>query len=220
MKYTRYQYKRRKSNRLLPLLIILLLIFALYMLFEVFKSYNGTQKYSSQNANYKIVTYNYIYCSENKDKSALETEKSKLDAYGNTFIVNENGENKIYMGIYLSDDECNKAISTLNKNNFKVKKVSLKFTEKDLCDYEIAEMLNASSEVLNKFSDKKVKTIKSEQLKKWTSNLKNVPKSSNNYSQNDKLKKYINTLPNEIDKSKLNEYYNSIYKFMEILGQN
>lgn len=220
MKYTRYQYKKNKKNRLGFVAIIIVAAIISFVFFIITKNNTTTIGQNDQQKINRTSTYYIIQCGVYKEKKGAEEENNKLASYGNSFIVSENEENKILMGIYLSEDECNKTMENLTKNEIDKRKASFSFKQKDYCDYETAEMTNGIITVLNKFTDKDIKVIKTVQLKKWTSNLKAALKDSKNYKENEEIRKYIQSLPAEIERTKLNDYYNYMYLTIKKLSQN
>lgn len=76
----------------------------------------------------------------------------------------------------------------LTDNKIDNSKVTFIMNKKDLCDAEISEIITAYIKVVNKLSEKDVKSVKTEEIKKWMSSLDKVDKNSSNIKTLNNLK--------------------------------
>ena len=95
-------------------------------------------------------------------------------------------------------------------------KIIFTIKKDDLCNVEIAEIINANLEILNKLSEQDVKSIQTDELKKWCSSLKSEKmENSNNKLVLKELKEYVSKLPKEIEKDKAEENYVYMFKVLK-----
>lgn len=227
MKYTRLDLKKRKKDNMIFLVTIVLTLILAFVIgtviFNVFikghsiaennNEIKNAQNVSNSNGNKseKVFKFSILQCGLYSKKENADETISKLSGYGKPFIVEENKKYKVLMGIY-EDGKEKDILNKLSQNSIEVIKKSNSLNTKDTCDMEIGEILNAQIKVINKLSENNVQSYKSEDLKKWTTNLKQVDKSSKNYALLKEIKDYINKLPKEISKDKVGEIQNFVYK--------
>ncbi|NMM64528.1 hypothetical protein HBE96_18130 [Clostridium sp. P21] len=239
MKYTRYDLKKKKDSKTFILLIFLILVLAFLfatIIFQVFTTdYNSgkdsknemsTVQNTSNQKNQKntigkensqeikfIVVQGGIY--QNKDN--VETEKNLLNPYGTPFTVTEDNKTRVLLGIY-AEDQGEKIVKSLNDQKVDNSKMVFTINKTDVCDAEIAELVSADIQILNKLSEKDVKAIQTADLKKWCLTLKNVSNSSKNADVLNQFKNYVNKMPKEISKDKAGENYSYLYEVLKKVG--
>nr|WP_242946835.1 SPOR domain-containing protein [Clostridium haemolyticum] len=142
--------------------------------------------------------------------------KEKLKSYGNPFIVKENEKNKVILGIY-SVVEFQNIEKLLTQDKIELTKVNIKPDLSSKANLQIAQIIDAQLQILHKFSDNKVKSVQTKQVKDWCSNLEQVDKNEKNYDILNKLKDNIKNLPQEITKEKLEEINSYLYKNIKLL---
>lgn len=231
MKYTRYNIKpKKKKKRIFPLMIIIL--FILVLIFLISKGY--TKDYEGKDLNNKdqktaekkdksdnIEKSNFILlqCGVFKVKENAEKVKNQVSTIGNPFLVEEDGLIKIYYGIYKDEKECEKEIEKLLNLKVSTSKISISVPHKDLSMVELSKIIEAELKIINKANESEVKSVKTDELKKWVSELKPLDEKSKYYKEVEELKKHINSLPQEVEKKKAGEMniyiYNQIIKFKE-----
>lgn len=229
MRYTRYDFKKKNRFNFVFFLIVLLILFLAFILgtilFNFFGSGTNTPIKSTkkQNAIYNNSKNNNnnskfiaIQTGMFKDKSNVEKSINTIKNYGNPFSVEDKDKQRVLLGIY-PENEANKIIKTLSNNKVENSKITFTLTKKDSCDFEICEIINGYLQILNKLSDKDIKSIKTDNLKKWCNSLKKVDNRSPNIETLNKLKSNINKLPKEITKQEAGTNYIFIYNILKNL---
>ncbi|MFD3157642.1 SPOR domain-containing protein [Haloimpatiens sp. FM7330] len=227
MRYTRYELKRKRNN-LIFLIIAVVIVIAVVLIVKGKHSNidkkdnirNNTKieeqdNESSKNIKEKLAKFYVIQCGVFTSKENAENLKNSLSTYGSPFIVKKDNKFKVILGIY-EDKQLATIMKTLNDNNIEKARVTYEIQKNDLCNMEIAEIIHANIEVLGKLTEKNVKSIKMDNLKKWTNSLKKVDKNSKNYNALLKLKEYVKKLPNEIKKENLNTSYVFLFNILNM----
>lgn len=227
MKYTRYNIKpKRKNNNLLYLIIVMLIALVLTIMFfnkfyykENIKNNSGkiNEVKKEENKNIKdsekdIKSSNFILiqCGVFKVKDNADKVKNQLNSFGSPFVIEQDNTYKVYQGIYTENDY-NKVIEKLNKNKIQNTKVVITLPYKDLSIVELSKIIEAELKIINKTSDVQVKSVKTNELKKWVSSLESLKEDTNSYNDVKEMKDYIASLPEEVDKKKSEEMNISIY---------
>jgi hypothetical protein len=228
MKYTRYDFKRKKSdNTVLAVVLAIVLLLAFFIgtvlsniiiKKEVFKNIlpqsNSDAKVinSSNNKTNKFIV---IQGGKFMKVENLEQEKKILINYGNPFTIEEQDGTRILLGIY-NEEESLKIIKKLKDNNIHNSKIIFDLqTQNNLCDEEIAAIINAELEIINKLSDKTIKSIQTDELKKWCVELKEIDSKSSNITILNDLKTHINELPKDLTLDKTIDIDVYIYKLLK-----
>lgn len=230
MKYTRYDLKRDKSTMTFMILIFIILLSAFILgtfIFQVIIKDSSNLNYGSSSSNSQNKTAdasqgdsalknNYIKFiavqgGMYKDKNNADEEKKLLAKYGLPFCTSEADKTRVFLGIFL-EGNANKVIKSLTEQKVENSKMVFTINKDSTCNTEIAEIINANLEILTKLSAQDVKSIQTEELKKWCSSLENKEEENNkNKLILKELKEYINKLPKEMAKENSEENY--IYLF-------
>lgn len=226
MGYTRYDLKKKnKNNFIFVFLICGILVLAFIsgsIISKVFikdinKDDSSTTKVPQQIVQ-PILGKNFIViqCGVFSSKDNAEKVKASLYSMGSPFIVNEDGKNKVILGIYI-ENEAENVIKKLKDSGIEFSKVSFKYDLNNPCNLQIGEMIDAQLQITGKLSDSKVKSVQTKQLKEWSDSLNEIDKSEKNYNILEELKEYIKSLPDEVSKDKLEEYNIYLYKKLKEL---
>lgn len=228
MKYTRFDLKK-KSNSGRFVWYVLCILIAAFILGTIISKImskeawpksilnlkqNNIESRNQQQVTKKNVKYIAVQGGMYANKDNAENEKKLLSGYGNPFEITDGNNTRVFIGIY-DETGAEGIIKTLNTNNVPNSKMIFELNVNDLCDAEISEIINADLQIINKLSDKEVKGIQTEELKKWCSQLKAADKNSKNISVLNELNAYINSLPKEIQKDKVEENYIKIYTILK-----
>lgn len=255
MKYTRYDYRKKKSDSFTLLIILVSVLVIAYLLgtglssmfirrsnapAEVSeqKSSEKTTDVSEEKSNAKtdekteqegqvkqpenqsqlggVIKFVCIQNGVFQKKENADELKSKLKEYTIPFIINDGDKNYVMSGI-LHEEESEKFISTLIENNIPNIKKVFEIDKSDACNAEIGEIISGYIKILNKLGEKDVTAVHTEDFKKWMNSLQAVEEKSKNYNILEELKKYINGLPNELSKQKLEENYIKVYTILKKL---
>ncbi|AUN11997.1 hypothetical protein RSJ21_16065 [Clostridium botulinum] len=228
MRYTRYDIKKKnKSNFTFFLTIALVLVLAFILgtvIFNLFSPSNIKKGNTSTKNNINVVknkdnkTSNSNYIAIQRGVYAKKENVSEvlnsLKPYGNIFTVEDNGKTRVFLGIY-EEDEGIKLMKKLTDNKVDNSKITFVMNKKDLCDAEISEIITAYIKVVNKLSEKDVKSVKTEEIKKWMSSLDKVDKNSSNIKTLNNLKEHINKLPKDLTKDQASKSYIFIYNTLK-----
>ncbi len=179
MRYTRYDIKKRnKSNFTFFLIITLVLVLAFILGTVIFNLVSPSNikkgstitkdntnvvksKDNKNNSSNYIVIQRGIYAKKENASGVLNS----LKPYGNIFTVEDSGKTRVFLGIY-EEDEGVKLMKKLTDNKIDNSKITFIINKKDLCDAEISEIITAYIKVINKLSEKDVKSVKTERNKK------------------------------------------------------
>jgi transcription initiation factor IIE alpha subunit len=80
-------------------------------------------------------------------------------------------------------------------------------------------VINNELEILSKLSENGIKSYKTNDFKKWLSELEEVNKNDRNYVLLSELKTHVNNLPEELGKEKAPESYQYIYNLIKKISQ-
>lgn len=230
LKYTRYDVRRKKRGTTVTVvffvlflcLLIALSIYAKYF----FKGYNINDGKSnktssgdvtpSKKSESKPVNYLILQCGIYKDAKNLEEEKKLLSQYGNVFTAESNEGTRVYIGIFSDSKKCSKISEALSGKQIDNILATYEIDKSDVCNAEITEILNAGIQIVDKLSQKDVKSYKTQDLKKWCAGLQIVDSKAKGYAQLTECKKFVSQLPDEINKdyiAKINAFmFNQIKK--------
>lgn len=225
MKYTRYNVRpKRKKRNWMPLLVVLLFCAVLgYLIIGGINIENGNNKTSKrqeekakQETNKKSSVEKseivLLQCGVFKVKENADKLISQLTSIGCPFIVKDNDMYKVYYGIYKNIGESDKAAKTLKENKIDSSKDVIRIPYNDLSMVELGKIIEAELDIINSATDPKIKSVKTSELKKWVAQLENIDEKDSAYKDVNELKKHINELPKEVDKSKACEMNSFIYK--------
>jgi hypothetical protein len=226
MKYTRYDIRKKRSNHLaLGFVLIGAIVFTFLVgtfISKIFTQDSGDALESvkpqetsvNQNNNAvsrKSVKYIAVQGGMFEKAENIDRSKTSLAAYGNPFTIPEQNATRVFLGIY-NEEEGMKTINMLKEKNIESSRMVFELnTANNPCNEEIAAIISAELEILSKLNDKTIKSIQTEDLKKWMSSLAEVDKNSKNISLLNELKTHITNLPKELEKSKVSECYTFIY---------
>ncbi|APH17073.1 putative transmembrane protein [Clostridium sporogenes] len=228
MRYTRYDIrKRNKSNFTFFLIITLVLVLAFILGTVIFNLVSPSNikkgntitkdntnivrsKDNKSNSSNYIIIQRGIYAKKENVSEVLNS----LKPYGNIFTIEDNGKTRVFLGIY-EEDEGIKLMKKLTDNKIDNSKMTFVINKKDLCDAEISEIITAYIKIVNKLSEKDVKSVKTEEIKKWVSSLDKVEKGSSNIKTLNNLKEHINKLPKDLTKDQSSKSYIFIYNILK-----
>lgn len=217
MKYTRYDYKKPKDGRKVITLFILMITLALIggfllLRYVIMPASEGDVK-DAVNSEQTLVEHNdyiLVQCGFYSKKENADTVKNNLKTKYSPFAITDGDKVRVgvYFGSFEEADKISKQLTLEGLNNLKIK---FSVPKNDLCAKELCEIVNGYLQIVHKLEEKDVKTVKSDDFKKWTNNLEEDSKSSL-FSDFKELKDNINSLPAEVKKENLESCYNAIFK--------
>lgn len=223
MKYTRYDLKRKeRTSSCFLLCLIGVLIGSVIIGTAVFKTFfqriNSTIKITdSTDSKYnadsnKKTDFTLVQCGVFSKKENAEELMTQLKKIGIPFETEESNKIRVFYGIYSSSEEAKAAASQLNNNKFDQDNITISIYNENNCDAQIIDIVNADLEVFNKLSDSKVKSIGTDDLKKWVNKLKKIEQAYKNDVVLKELKTYVNKLPSKVTKENIQDNKMFIYK--------
>lgn len=232
MKYTRYNIKSNKKDKFLFSFIVISILIIAFLIGTIisnaFIKKEGTTLVdlkkvpsveSGKNNNAAgnegtIEKYLLIQFGMFKNKSYADELKSQIASKQNVYYIQDGDKIRVINGIFMEEDG-DKIIKNLNSTKLQNSKMSLQIEKKDLCNTEIAEMVNAYISILDKLSEKDIKGIQTDKLKKWLQNVKVPTKDSKNYSTFIELKNNMNNMPKQLTKTNMQMSYQFLYKILK-----
>lgn len=239
MKYTRYDLKREKSIK--SFVIFTCIIFATafilgtFIFKVIFKTSGNLNSntastafqnkiHNDSNSNSvvdgKSVKFIVVQGGVYKDKNNAIQEKNLLTKYGVPFSIQDSDKTKVFLGIF-QEDIGEKMMKSLTDQKVDNSKVVFTIKKDDLCNAEIAEIINANLQILNKLLEQDVKSIQTDGLKKWCSSLKcGEDEKRDNKLVLKELEEHVSKLPKEIEKDKVEENYTYIFNVLKKVNCN
>ena len=223
MRYTRYDYKKKGGGGFF-LWILLIIILAVAIGITIFKMFfsegeisnslkvpNKSQQEESINTAENSSIFKIIQCGlfskEENANSTLTTLPSSMTG----FVIQEDGKFKVMAGIY-KDEESAKKTEELTKasiNNFTIKCCIPKDSSEKMIE---AQIIEGYLQIINKFEESDVKSVKTVDFKKWTEETVANIKSPSEEVQN--LVKVIKELPDEYTQKDVKTSKDFLYKLL------
>lgn len=226
MRYTRYDLKKQNGFKIFVVSLLMIFFLAFIIGTFVFKVIvKNTAGFSSNDikisdSSNKYVKFVAIQGGVYKDKNNADTQKNLLSNYGVSFSVTDSDKTRVCMGIY-TEENAKGIMDSLTKKNIDNTKIVFTIHQNDLYNVEVTEIINANLKILNKLSESDVKSIKTDELKKWCASLKDVNDGDNNSKLILKeLKEYINKLPGEIEKKDGEQNYIYIFDVLKKISSS
>jgi hypothetical protein len=219
MRYTRYDYKKKKGDNFVwwLLLVFILSIVIGIGIYNIFLL-DGNKSDNGSISNEKIlstedISFIAIQCGlYSNEQNAQELLKTIPEEYG-TFIVKQDEKFKVIAGIFVKEEGEKKSIE-LTSNNIANFRINFDMSVKDTMIKTEGEIIQGYISIINKLYEKDVKSINTKEFKTWTEEV--AEKTSNNEEINllvDNIKK----LPEEYNKEESIEsvkfLYNILFKY-------
>lgn len=231
MKYTRYDYKKKKNDSLMLLIVLISVLIAAFLFGTgisnmIIKQPSDGKVSAPQNTNSPTpdngaaaenTTAKFIVIQSGffKNKVYADELKNKLKDQVIPFTIVEGDSIRVMAGVF-NEEESTQVIQLLNEKQITNTKTVFEVSKKELCDAEIAEIVKGNIKILNKLMEKDVTSVDTDDFKKWIlTSLKAVDANSKNYNLLEELKNYVNSLPKELGKDKVEENYVFLYNTMK-----
>lgn len=233
MKYTRYDYRRKKNDKISFSVMLLSIVVAAMLIGTILSNMflkdsttgksqgggpsNNTQQRVDGSSGEKypfILLQAGFYGMEDNAKS----QKEGLKTVGIPFMVEEEGSYRVFAGIFFESDY-ESVKSKLDQQNIANSKITYEIDITEKSANLIVEIMKGHLQILNALSQSNAASVKTEEFKSWLKNeTEKLDKNSNNYNLIVEYKAYINSLPEEIDESKVEEGYLYMYKIILKIG--
>lgn len=226
MKYTRYDIKRKKKKNYygsIVLIAILMLAVLTVLVISPFIFKNNDknavvaiQKDGNEvSKNSEVASFIMVQCGAfQKVDNATKLQLELVKTLGDSYIIQDLDSSRVIYGIYTESEGTN-ILKELNDKKIESSKMTFIVKENDLCNKEIVELINANLQVINTLSNKSIKSIQTEDLKKWTSALKEVDKKSLNFTVLEDLKSHTLKVGKELSKTNIGESYIYLYNTLK-----
>ncbi|MDS0528009.1 hypothetical protein NNC19_20145 [Clostridium sp. SHJSY1] len=221
MRYTRYDYKKKKGENFFGWLLLIIII-SLALGMGVYKLLIGSSQIGKkENTTQEVVNsvneekaFGIIQCGLFSNKNNAEsTLKTIPDGY-EKFIVEESGSFKLMAGIYPLTDSESKS-QELTKGSISNFRMACKLDSAE--NKTEAEIIDAYIKVINKLYEKDVKSIDTKEFKTWVKDV--LSKDTSNNEEIKQLANNVESLPDEYKKENSNEslvfLYNILIKYKQ-----
>lgn len=235
MKYTRYTYggKKRGGKGKNALIIIGLLVVAIVtgtvfskLLIKDSIKESGVDNKSIVNkdekegkelkqadAQSKSKLY-AIQCGYFAKKENVDELLGKLKAKYGGFMIEEGDKFRVFVGIY-EEGKVDEKIKELSGDGYNAMKVDITSKPSKGSYNVIYEIATAQIKLLNKLDDKNIKSINTDEFKKWVGDI-NVPSESDAYyKQFNDTKNVAMNLPKDLTKEKKDDLYKNTYSILK-----
>lgn len=223
MRYTRYEYKKSGKLKFLCSVAIIAGISiggGLYISNVIFdgKEIQSINKNDLKQSNIKddsdkIQNIIALQCGYYSKEENAKDSLNSISKYCQPFIIEDDGKYRVIAGIYTEEDAAKK-IEEFKAGSIDVAKINLNLSSDNIDSKKIIEIINGFLTITNKLQDDQVKSIKTDEFKAWSDKVTN----DGNQVKTEKLKQlndYVNSLPEEIDKTNNNTNMQQIYKLIK-----
>ncbi|MDU4889014.1 MAG: SPOR domain-containing protein [Clostridium sp.] len=169
------------------------------------KDKDGDGEVVKDKYNFYILQCGVFKVQENANK-VLDT----LKLYGRPFTETEGELTKVYFGVY-TDETIGAATELLSSKGIENSKVTITVPVEDLSAGQLCKISENMIEVMNKTYESGVKSLKTSDIKGWVGGLDAIESTMKQYEAVEEMKTYINNLPEEVDKSALQDGMKLIY---------
>lgn len=226
MRYTRYDFKKNKGDNFIIWLIgiIIFSIFIGMLFYNVFLkeknivdvSENNQIAAAEESRDDTSLEFGIIQCGVFKERANAEATLNSINTDSTGFIVEEDGSFKLMYGIYKYDDAGTKSdsLTASSVSNFRIKCTLGNETNEKKAE---GEVIDAYIKIINKLTEKDVKSVDTKEFKSWSNNIAQEVKGSSEEFNN--LVANINSLPDEYkrenQKDSLIQIYNILKKYKQ-----
>lgn len=230
MKYTRVDLKRKNSKGNFFILLILGILILAFISGSVIskliikdnnidnnaKSVSEVEEKKLEDSiskNESLNEFIVIQCGVFANKVNAEALRDKLSFVRTPLIIEQENKYRVILGIH-TKTETEEIVKKLEEKKIEFSKKAIVINDNDLCNAQIKEIVNARLQIINKFSNEKVKSVQTKQIKEWIAGLKDSNEKSSNYEILNKLKEDTNNLPENLLESDMEKQAAFIYKML------
>lgn len=222
MRYTRYEYKKPGNFKFILAVVVVAVLSVsggMYISNALFGKYEIAEKTMSVNSSKE--TYGKIQssslvavqCGFYSKRENADMLAASINKYCYPFIIEDNGNYRVIAGIY-NEEDSQKKIQQFQDMGIEVAKTTVNLSADTLDDKKIIEVTDGFLKIMSKFEESDINSIKTSEFKEWCNNIVNA----DGQEQGDKLKQisnYVQSLPEEIDKSNNSEAAYGFYKLIK-----
>lgn len=221
MRYTRYEYKKSGKMKFLCCIVVIVgisIVGGLYISKFIFSGKqipdNNDNSYSTEEKltveNEKIIA---LQCGYFSNQENAQVALSSVIGDFQPFLSEEDGKYRVIAGIY-KEEEAKQKIEELKAKGIEVSKIDLNIPANSVENKKIIEVIDGLFQITNKLEDSEVQSIKTSDYKIWANQIINEGKTSTS-NELDDLSKYVNDLPEEIDKSNSSINIQKLYQLIK-----
>jgi len=222
MRYTRYEYKKYSKLKFLCSIVVIATIsigggisISNFVFDKNKVSQAQTMSIDNTDGNKVIedsINIIALQCGYYDNKENADNAINGLVSYCTPFIIEDEGKFRVIAGIY-GEEAADKKFDELASNGIEVARVKLIIDGEKSEDKKCIEIMDGFFTILNKLEEDDVKSIKTEDFKKWTKNI--IGNDNLNESKRlNQINKCINSFPEEINKNNRAEISSEIYKII------
>ena len=242
MKYTKYNYKRRKNNAVFKFLASLLVgIVAAGMIglgvgLLIWKVLplndpaqvgteitDGTQGVAEENGQdqqgeapvsegEQTSEYYFLQCGYFSKKDNAEQTYAKISSNGRTFIAEEADKFRVLTGIYTSEN-VDSVMQDLGTKGVESVKITFTLNENDPVEAQVSAICDGYLKILTTTFDDGVDHVNTSEFKEWMNTLDDIS-SGENIEVLQNFKTYIKELPEELTKEKVPSEMDYLYDIL------
>ena len=242
MKYTKYNYKRRRNNGVWKFIASLLVgIIASCMIglgvawivwkvlpindsaqvgaeitdgIEVSTEGNGQQHEGETivSEGQNTSEYYFLQCGYFSKKDNADQTYAKIASEGRAFIAEESDKYRVLTGIYTSEN-VDSAIQELGLKGVESVKITFSLNENDPIEAQVSAICDGYLKILTTTFDDGVDHVNTEEFKSWIDTLDNIS-SGENIEVLQSLKDYIKGLPVELSKEYVSSEIDYLYEVL------
>jgi hypothetical protein len=236
MKYTRYDYKRKKEDKTMVIVMFVSIVLAAVLLGTALSSLfikdTGTKAPVENNieetitdtiqqpnkegnilpVKFVIVQSGYYGVRENADK-----QKEKVKSVMNPFTIEEDGKFRVLAGIF-NESEYEMVLKKMTDNGLDNAKITYEVNTEEESTYLITEIIKGHLKILTTLTESNVTAVKTGEFKTWLTPLSAENEKDKTYTTLQEYKSFLNALPDEIVKEKVEENYTYIYEVIKKIG--
>lgn len=166
-----------------------------------------------ENKEYAFYT---VQCGAFKKKENASELYEQLKDYGNPFIVEENGYNKVVLGIY-DNEKSEGLVEKLKSKGIETSRAVYIIKGEHLSNKELGELITANIKVM--WNIDKTTTMNTSELKKWSGELMDVDSGEENVEALNQVKMFTASLDDKIDKEDAENTYKYLYKIIKEVSE-
>lgn len=230
MRYTKYQYKKKKNGvNFLTSWVMMLLgagaigIIAGTLIFNVVlggkevkpdkveKPVSGDVGKEPTTSKEKAVFVS-VQCGYFSKEENANSVLSSLGKEYNSFVVKEDDKFRVLAGIF-TEEEGNKVLAELKAKEIEAAKVSFILDEGDKVQEQIGAIADGYFKIVTTLKDEQVKSVSTSEFKTWTKELPEITEGDKKEVVTE-FKKHIEELPGELKKENLTDELKYIYTIL------
>ncbi|MEG0297090.1 MAG: SPOR domain-containing protein [Clostridium sp.] len=228
MKYTKYSYKKKKTNNksLVPIAIITALVISLgigvaWLVYDYVIPLTKTDITTKGNTNPKEQTttiddkdtdYVFVQCGYFGNKSYADASYSKVNSEYLSFIIEDEGKYRVSAGIYTTS-EGDAKVEELKGKGLEASKMSFDIPSDNSVDKQVMAIVDGYLKIINTLEETDVKSVNTKEFKTYVANLE-VLTSGEGIEDLKLLKEHMNALADEITKNEVKSEMSFLYSVL------